>query len=372
MKKIFLFITVIYSSLTYSQVFIDCYTDGDTLSDDVIDNAIEFKIKNNQLQLKSFEITIYSSTTNILYKGKINTLLISSEIKKLMKGEKRMPLKIEIDNIIVEVVNKDGSRYMNPTTFYRAKTTHKNCNKKSIYTVTYKGKILSGENKDKPVQHQKIVVLDNKNEVIDTATTDNYGDFALMKLNKNEPYQIILEENTAEFSELHLAKQNGIIVDEFKKTNNTFIYELTANKIKLMDEKEESSMIKLKQFISSKDQQITIVENIYYKTNSAEIELTSLPTLNKIVKVLQENKTLKLSILSHTDANGDDEYNLKLSEKRAQKVMAYFLSKGISKDRLSTKGLGETQLLNRCKNGIDCSEEEHKLNRRTVFKFTKI
>jgi peptidoglycan-associated lipoprotein len=83
---------------------------------------------------------------------------------------------------------------------------------------------------------------------------------------------------------------------------------------------------------------------------------------------LEENPTLKFELGSHTDARGNDEYNLKLSQKRADAVVEYLIQKGISAERLIAQGYGETQIINRCVNGVDCSEEEHQQNRRTTFK----
>jgi outer membrane protein OmpA-like peptidoglycan-associated protein len=59
-----------------------------------------------------------------------------------------------------------------------------------------------------------------------------------------------------------------------------------------------------------------------------------------------------------------------LSQKRAATVVDYMVSKGVEKNRLTAKGFGETQLINHCTNGVECSDEEHKQNRRTVFKIT--
>jgi outer membrane protein OmpA-like peptidoglycan-associated protein len=86
---------------------------------------------------------------------------------------------------------------------------------------------------------------------------------------------------------------------------------------------------------------------------------------------LNENKSYKLDILSHTDAIGDDNSNLELSIKRANAALEYLVSKGIDKNRLKAIGLGETKILNRCINNIICSEKEHEINRRTEFKYTK-
>ena len=65
-----------------------------------------------------------------------------------------------------------------------------------------------------------------------------------------------------------------------------------------------------------------------------------------------------------------DEYNMDLSQKRAATVVEYMISKGISANRLLAKGYGENEVINRCKNAVDCSDAEHKQNRRTVFKVT--
>jgi peptidoglycan-associated lipoprotein len=59
---------------------------------------------------------------------------------------------------------------------------------------------------------------------------------------------------------------------------------------------------------------------------------------------------------------------LKLSQKRAQAAVDYIISKGIEKQRLTATGFGESRLKNHCKDGVECSEEEHAQNRRTEFK----
>ena len=77
---------------------------------------------------------------------------------------------------------------------------------------------------------------------------------------------------------------------------------------------------------------------------------------------------LKIELSSHTDSRGEDTYNLGLSIKRAQAVTDWLTSKGIKPIRLVSKGYGESSLVNHCKNGVECTEEEHKVNRRTEFR----
>ena len=85
---------------------------------------------------------------------------------------------------------------------------------------------------------------------------------------------------------------------------------------------------------------------------------------------MKEHPTMKISIRSHTDSRGSDKSNLILSDKRAKATMSWIISQGIDKSRLTAKGYGETQLVNRCKNGVPCSEEEHQQNRRSEFIIT--
>uniref|UniRef100_UPI002636F4EE OmpA family protein n=1 Tax=uncultured Winogradskyella sp. TaxID=395353 RepID=UPI002636F4EE len=71
---------------------------------------------------------------------------------------------------------------------------------------------------------------------------------------------------------------------------------------------------------------------------------------------------------SHTDSRGRDKYNEKLSDRRAKSTRDYIISRGIDSDRIeSAIGYGESQLLNKCSNGVKCTEEEHQLNRRSYF-----
>ena len=93
--------------------------------------------------------------------------------------------------------------------------------------------------------------------------------------------------------------------------------------------------------------------------------------LNKMIMVLQNYAQYNILITSHTDSQGDEATNLKLSIKRAETVLNYLISKGISKDRLKSEGKGETQIRNRCINNVNCSDKEHEYNRRTEFKFTR-
>ena len=83
-------------------------------------------------------------------------------------------------------------------------------------------------------------------------------------------------------------------------------------------------------------------QNITFNTGSSKLLVKSTASLNNIVKILNDNPTLRLKIEGHTDNAGNDDTNMKLSADRAESVKAYFVSKGISADRLEVEGFGET------------------------------
>lgn len=110
---------------------------------------------------------------------------------------------------------------------------------------------------------------------------------------------------------------------------------------------------------------------IYYTFDKYDIRPDAAKILDQVLAIMNSHPTLKLALSSHTDSRGSDAYNMWLSQKRAESAMAYLVSHGIAKNRLTAKGFGETQLVNGCKNGINCSVPQHQANRRTEFKKIK-
>lgn len=113
-----------------------------------------------------------------------------------------------------------------------------------------------------------------------------------------------------------------------------------------------------------------VLKNIYYDFDKADIRPDAAKELDKLVKIMKDNPTIIVELASHTDCRGTDAYNLKLSQRRADSAVKYIISKGITENRIKAKGYGEKVLLNNCKDGVNCTEEEHQLNRRTEFTVT--
>lgn len=111
-----------------------------------------------------------------------------------------------------------------------------------------------------------------------------------------------------------------------------------------------------------------VLENIYYDLDKAEIRNDAAVELDKLVKILADNPSIRIELSSHTDSRSSDTYNQDLSQRRAQSAVDYMVSKGIAADRLVAKGYGESQLIIKDAK----TEEEHQVNRRTEFKVIEI
>lgn len=114
------------------------------------------------------------------------------------------------------------------------------------------------------------------------------------------------------------------------------------------------------------------IENIYYDLNKFNIRPDAAKELDKLLVILNKYPTMVIEMGSHTDCRASKSYNENLSASRAKSAMEYLVKKGIAASRLTSKGYGESQLLNECAcEGTvksTCSEEAHQLNRRTEFK----
>jgi outer membrane protein OmpA-like peptidoglycan-associated protein len=109
------------------------------------------------------------------------------------------------------------------------------------------------------------------------------------------------------------------------------------------------------------------LEKFIFSVNQEFMNENGKAFLEPIIKMLQENPDLKIEIACHSDSRGDDEYNLVLSQKRAEHIRDYLVNQGIELSRLEAKGYGETQLLNECKNGVRCPTTKHEENRRIII-----
>jgi outer membrane protein OmpA-like peptidoglycan-associated protein len=110
---------------------------------------------------------------------------------------------------------------------------------------------------------------------------------------------------------------------------------------------------------------VIVLRNIFFDFDKATIRPESASELDRLIKLLTENPTIKIELGSHTDSKGSDDYNMKLSDSRSKSVVEYLIAHGIPADRLTSKGYGETKPID-----TNDTDEGRQNNRRTEFKIT--
>ena len=114
------------------------------------------------------------------------------------------------------------------------------------------------------------------------------------------------------------------------------------------------------------------IKIIYFDLDKWNIRPDAALELEKILDVMKQYPDMKIDVRSHTDSRQTFKYNEKLSDRRAKSTMSWLVKNGIDSSRLTGKGYGETQLVNKCADGVKCSEEEHQANRRSEFIITAL
>jgi peptidoglycan-associated lipoprotein len=169
--------------------------------------------------------------------------------------------------------------------------------------------------------------------------------------------------------------------------NGTFVSELALNQTFTISAGKDKYFRSTEQLVSTRDivndttVELTLyldpipdegveftLKGIYYDLDKADIRPDAAKVLDSLAVILRNNPTLVIELASHTDSRAEEDYNLKLSQRRAQSCVDYLVKKGIPKDRLKPVGYGESKLVNDCADGVDCTEEQHQENRRTTFR----
>lgn len=197
-------------------------------------------------------------------------------------------------------------------------------------------------NSKNPLRDVTVVIQNNDTEIYHEVKTDTDGKF-YFKANKNSAYTIYGKKGN------YFSQTETVTSKKVDRSNTLFL-----NLQVCMEETTCGKQINLK--------------NIHYDLDKYFIREDAKAELNKLVQFMKDNPKISVELSSHTDSRASDDYNKTLSQNRANAAVDYLVSKGISKARLKPIGYGETKLLNKCSNGIDCAESQHQLNRRTEMK----
>lgn len=226
---------------------------------------------------------------------------------------------------------------------------------------TIAGQLLNGEN-NAPVANATIDFISN-NKVEASTTTDANGNFK-QKINGTVSSNFTMEVKPIEqISELILVNTNGVEVSRMmSKGDNRFEFTFLnamVNTLELMPQKDVD-------LIFTNDLKYLEL-TLNYNANSVEFMESDIAVINKLIQFLKANPGKTVEVISHSDAVGDNAYNLELSIKRATYVKSYLENQLNGAATIEAKGKGESEIRNRCKDGVTCSDQEHSYNRRTEF-----
>jgi outer membrane protein OmpA-like peptidoglycan-associated protein/tetratricopeptide (TPR) repeat protein len=318
-----------------------------------------------------------------IYAFTLNQLVLKGTV--LDTTDKKQPLEkaeVFLLNSLGEVIDKSETDKNGDYTFdvafdntYKVKAGKAGYieNSKSVSTMgAAGGEILQNINigKDKPfmllgtisdkktglkLKDVELTVIDTlkKALILDVKTTED-GAFSTklekVQMKSHLVYQIILRKAG------YLAKT--LVLDHYISNYETNVNEFL-----------EISMDKIA--VGADIGKLLNINPIYFDLGKWDIRADAAAELDKIVQAMKDNPTVVIELGSHTDSRGSGQSNLELSDKRAKASAGYIISMGIDSNRIYGKGYGETRLINRCKDGVKCTEQEHAQNRRTEFKVVK-
>ncbi|MBC8883773.1 OmpA family protein [Flavobacterium piscinae] len=193
----------------------------------------------------------------------------------------------------------------------------------------------------KALANAKVAIVDEKKNVIATETSGANGEVAYY-VECNKAYTIQASKDGYE--------------------SNTFAVATSKGEARKVD----AALNPIDVIVTEKE---IVLNAIFFEFNKSNITQEGAFELDKLVQVLQNNKNMVILVKSHTDNRGSEAYNLRLSDARAKSTVQYILSKGISKEQISGKGMGETEPKVDCKE--TCGEEQHAQNRRSEFLIVK-
>jgi outer membrane protein OmpA-like peptidoglycan-associated protein/tetratricopeptide (TPR) repeat protein len=206
--------------------------------------------------------------------------------------------------------------------------------------------IVVNMNTGEIIPDASVIVYNNKSQTIKELKSDQKGEFNIMLDCGEETFTAIATKVS------------------FKQDTEIFTIDGTNAEVKLKLELDPEELVVEKGQDLGKE---LYLNPIYFDFDKSFIRADSRVELEKVIAYMNEYPSIKIDVRSHTDSRAPDNYNIALSERRNKSTRDYLISRGISKNRLSGRGYGETQLVNECSNGVKCTKEQHQLNRRSEF-----
>jgi len=226
--------------------------------------------------------------------------------------------------------------------------------------VIIRGTVKDRDTKD-VLPDAKVSVIDEDGKTIFSSITRIDGQFEF-EVSKGQQY--IVNVNKEFYSE----SEKTVATATLRPNDEVFAEIFLDQKI---DEQSNEPAPKSMEEEGGVPLQVVEIDYINYALDQTEIKPEAAVILDKLIALMKEFPDLEIRVESHTDSRGSDEYNMLLSKKRAKAAFDYLSSKGVDPNRMLYHGYGETKLLNKCANGVICTEEQHEVNRRSIVKVVR-
>ncbi|MFC4511280.1 OmpA family protein, partial [Flavobacterium buctense] len=211
--------------------------------------------------------------------------------------------------------------------------------------------VITDEDTKAVLPNTKLVLMDEKFNKLKETVSDAEGKYEFLEVECGTKYYVNASLEDYETKEVPV-----IIGSESGKTELNIELKTKTCRVKIGDDLADCFKINI----------------IYFDLDKWNIRPDAAVDLAKLLDVLNQNPSMKINIRSHTDSRASHAYNEKLSDRRAKSTKDWLIKNGIAADRLTSEGLGETELVNKCADNVKCTEEEHQLNRRSEFIITSL
>lgn len=284
---------------------------------------------------------------------------ITVEDGELPEGSK-LALFGDEGNVIKEVAMSSTGEFkfelLTPMDYFLERVENQD---KSVLSVDILGMIESDE---LPEEGFKIYLEDSEGELIGMAITDENGNFIFKSVKPDEKY-VIRSKVTDPNAVINIVGKDGEVISSITPTGTgDFAYVRLSDANRIITLTNES-----KQKVKVSDSELFNLV-LHFGYNDAELSGESRKKLDNLALLLVQNPTISLELSGFTDSRGSATFNLTLSQKRIDAVVEFLKAQNVKSNRLVGKGYGETKLLNKCADGVECTEEEHAINRRTEIR----
>lgn len=225
------------------------------------------------------------------------------------------------------------------------------------------GTLAQSSNKNDVAKFIRLYLFNYYGDSVAKTITTAKGGFVFgdMKLNQDFILKIDNKSDITTSDPIALYAPSGEFLMDGRTKDNGFVFYISARNSNKLTEGDSLNPT------TNSLGQLDIIKHLTFFTNGMGLTPRDEQDLNSIVTLVMKGKSNQVEFVTHTDARMDAAYAMELTTNQAEAIKKYFLKKGIPPGRIRGISKGNSELRKMCGGGIDCREEDHKINRRVEF-----